>query len=266
MRLRSAWMRIAGLRPPCTETWPTPVTSLRRWAIMVSARSLICAQRDGRRRQRERHHRRVGRVHLGIGRRIGKVARQGRAGGIDGGLQVLRGAVDVAVEVELQGDLADPVGARRRHDRQRGNLAELAFQRRGDQRGHGLGIGAGKLGGHLDGGEVDLGQRSHRQQRITENAAQHHRDPEQGRRDRPRDEGRRDVHGEAVGERVSERRCGPRDVSVGRRPWGPPRAQVLRPRRGGGRGRRVSAPTGVGILARRLLRLRSVGGDGFWSA
>ena len=41
MRLRSAWMRIAGLSPPCTETWPTPVTSLRRCAIMVSARSLI---------------------------------------------------------------------------------------------------------------------------------------------------------------------------------------------------------------------------------
>ena len=41
MRARSAWMRIAGFKPPCTETWPTPVTSLRRWAIMVSARSLI---------------------------------------------------------------------------------------------------------------------------------------------------------------------------------------------------------------------------------
>ncbi len=34
-------MRMAGLSPPCTETWPTPVTSLSRWAIRVSARSLI---------------------------------------------------------------------------------------------------------------------------------------------------------------------------------------------------------------------------------
>ncbi len=34
-------MRIAGLSPPCTETWPTPATSLRRWPIKVSARSLI---------------------------------------------------------------------------------------------------------------------------------------------------------------------------------------------------------------------------------
>ena len=33
-------MRTAGLMPPCTETWPTPVTSLSRCAIRVSARSL----------------------------------------------------------------------------------------------------------------------------------------------------------------------------------------------------------------------------------
>ena len=34
-------MRTAGRMPPCTETWPTPVTSLSRCAIIVSARSLI---------------------------------------------------------------------------------------------------------------------------------------------------------------------------------------------------------------------------------
>jgi hypothetical protein len=33
-------MRIAGRIPPCTETWPTPVTSERRGAMMVSAMSL----------------------------------------------------------------------------------------------------------------------------------------------------------------------------------------------------------------------------------
>ena len=41
-------MRIAGLRPPCTETWPTPVTSLSRCAIMVSARSLSWRSEIGR--------------------------------------------------------------------------------------------------------------------------------------------------------------------------------------------------------------------------
>ena len=39
--------------------------------------------------------------------------------------------------------------------------------------------------------------------------AQHHGDAEQRCRDRPVNEGRRDVHGAAVGERVSERRWGP---------------------------------------------------------
>jgi hypothetical protein len=33
-------MRIAGRMPPCTETWPTPVTSESRGAMMVSAMSL----------------------------------------------------------------------------------------------------------------------------------------------------------------------------------------------------------------------------------
>ena len=63
----------------------------------------------------ERHDRRVGRVHLGIDRRIGQVARQRRAGGIDRRLHVLRGGIDVAVELELQRDLADPERARRGH-------------------------------------------------------------------------------------------------------------------------------------------------------
>ena len=34
-------MRTAGRMPPSTETWPTPDMELKRWAIMVSARSLI---------------------------------------------------------------------------------------------------------------------------------------------------------------------------------------------------------------------------------
>ena len=33
-------MRIAGRILPCTETRPTPVSSLSRWAISVSAMSL----------------------------------------------------------------------------------------------------------------------------------------------------------------------------------------------------------------------------------
>ena len=115
--------------------------------------------------QRQRHDRRVGRVHLGVDRRIGQVARQRRGGGVDRRLHVLRGGVDVAVQIELQRDLADAEGTRRGHRRQRRDLAELALQRRGHQRRHRVGAGAGKLRGHLDGGEVDLRQRRDRQPR-----------------------------------------------------------------------------------------------------
>ncbi len=84
------------------------------------------AQRRRARGQRQRQHRRVGRVHLGIGGRVGKVARQRRGRGVDAGLHVLRGRVDVAVEVELQRDLAEPEGALRRHRRRATGSARTA--------------------------------------------------------------------------------------------------------------------------------------------
>ena len=75
------------------------------------------AQRDRVGGQRQGQDRRVGRVHLGIGRRVGKVLGQRRCCGIDGRLHVLRRGVDVATELELQGDLAEAEGALRRHGR-----------------------------------------------------------------------------------------------------------------------------------------------------
>src|SRR5262249_60158006 len=65
-------------------------------------------ERNGVRRQRQRYDRNVGRIDLGVNWRIGQVLRQGRARRVDGGLDVLGGAVDVAVEIKLQRNLADP--------------------------------------------------------------------------------------------------------------------------------------------------------------
>ena len=144
--------------------------------------------------QRQRDDRRVRRVHLGVGRRIGKIARQRRAGGVDRRLHVLRGAVDVAVEVELQRDLADAERARRGHHRQRRDLAELPLQRRRHQRGDGVGAGAGKLGGDLDGRKVDLRQRRHRQTTSSRASRPAWSRSQQRSRDRPPDERRRDAH------------------------------------------------------------------------
>mgnify|MGYP003911623099 CR=1 FL=1 len=59
------------------------------------------------------------------------------------GLHILGGAVDIARQLELQRDLADPERTRRRHRRQRGDLAELALERRGDECGDRFRIAAG---------------------------------------------------------------------------------------------------------------------------
>ena len=61
-------------------------------------------QRDGVGGEREDEDGRVGRIDLAIGGVRREVRGQLRAGGVDGGLHIARGAVDVAVEVELHGD------------------------------------------------------------------------------------------------------------------------------------------------------------------
>ena len=45
---------------------------------------------------------RIGRIHLAVGGIVGQVGGQIAAGGVDGGLHVARGGIDVAVEIELQ--------------------------------------------------------------------------------------------------------------------------------------------------------------------
>ena len=188
-------MRTAGLMPPSTSTWPTPEMVLMRCAISVSARSDICAQRHRRRGQRERQDRRIGRVHLGVGRRERQSARQRRAGGGDGGLHVLGGGVDVAVERELQRHLATGrATTTRSSSRAPGIWPSWRSSGAGDEVRHRVGIGAGQLRRHLDGREIDLRQRRDRQVHIAEPAGEQRRDGEQRRRDRPADEGRRDAH------------------------------------------------------------------------
>ena len=69
----------------------------RRRVVHLSLRHRV-------RGQREDHDRRVGRIHLAVGRVAGQTARQQAARGIDRSLDVARGAVDVAAQVELQRD------------------------------------------------------------------------------------------------------------------------------------------------------------------
>src|SRR5581483_4700558 len=97
--------------------------------------------------QRDDHDRRIGRVDLAPGWVHRKVGRKVTAGGVDGGLDVARGAVDVAIEVKLEGDASRAEITLGRHFIDAGDVAQLAFERRGDGGSHGFGRGAGQARG-----------------------------------------------------------------------------------------------------------------------
>ena len=76
----------------------------------------------------------------------------------------------------------------RGHGGQAGDLAELAFQRGGDQGLDRFGAGAGELGGDQDGGEVDLRQGRDGQGAVAERAGQQDGERQQPGGDRAGDE------------------------------------------------------------------------------
>ena len=98
-------------------------------------------------------------IDLAIRRIGGKVGRQVRSGGIDAGLHVARGDIDIAAEVELQRDGGGAERTRRGHLGEACDVAELALQGSGDGRCHDLRAGAGQAGGHGNGRKIDLRQR-----------------------------------------------------------------------------------------------------------
>ena len=118
-----------------------------------------------------------------------------------------------AAELELQRDLAGALGALRGHRGQAGDLAELAFQRGGDQGLDGFRAGAGELGDHLDGREIDLRQRRDRQGAIAERAGQQDGERQQPGGDRAGDEGGGDVHFMAAAGRCPVRLADPARTS-----------------------------------------------------
>ena len=130
--------------------------------------------RARRRREREDHDRRLGRVDLAVSRVRAQRRGQVRARGVDRGLHVARGAVDVAVEVELQRDLR----AAARAPDVISFTCEIAPRWRSsgvdDARRHGFGAAARQTRAHRDRREVDLRQRRDRQY---EERAQYPRGP-----------------------------------------------------------------------------------------
>ena len=92
----------------------------------------------------EDHDGRVGGIHFAIGGIGREVRGQISSRGIDGGLDVARRAIDVATEIELNGDGGAAEGAGGSHLRDAGNVAELALERSGDGGGHNFGAASGQ--------------------------------------------------------------------------------------------------------------------------
>ena len=102
---------------------------------------------------------------------MAQAGRQVGARGVDRRLDVARGAVDIAVEPELQRDARRAERALRGHFVDVGDLAEMPLERRGDRGRHRVGARARHVGLNRYDREIDLRQRRHRQLRIAESPA-----------------------------------------------------------------------------------------------
>ncbi len=214
------------------------------------------AQRARVRGQHQGEDRRVGRIDLVVHRRIRQVGRQGAARRVDRRLYVLAGSVDVAALVELDDDRRETGRAVRAHRGDAGDLAELALQRRGHQRGHRRGAGAGILRRHHQARRIDVGQCGDRQRAIADHADQQQRHHQQRGGDRALDEDRGKAHKNVPAVltlRVTRHACRHRrGVAAGSCPaasaWpAPPRwsPAVLRPARAPAPCCRASGGTGL---------------------
>ncbi len=134
-------------------------------------------------------------IGVAAGLDLRKLGRDGRSPGrsvsaaLMRGLHVARGGVDVAGEIELDGDARRAQRAARRQLGHAGDLAEPALERGRDRRRHGLGIGARPAGGDVDGRKIHRRHAGDRQEAVGHHARQQQSDGEQRGADRPADEG-----------------------------------------------------------------------------
>ena len=130
----------------------------------------------------------IGGVDLVIGGRRGHVRRQLARRFADGGLNVLRGGVNVPAERKLDRDLGQTEGADRGHRIHSGDGRELAFEGGGHGRSHRFGTCARQTGLHQNRWIIDAGEVADRQKAITEQAKQKNARHDQGGHDRPANE------------------------------------------------------------------------------
>ena len=186
--LGSTCTRTANLVAPKTFTCATPLRVEMRGAMMVSAYSSTTGKRERGGTETHEQDRLVRRVDLLNRGRRGHAGRQPLQHRGDGVLHVLRGAVDIAVQHELQRDIGLPAPAQGRHRVEAGNGRELPFERRGHRSGHGLRTRAGQRGLHLERRKVDVRQIADGKRAIARDPEQQDRHHHQGGHHRPLDE------------------------------------------------------------------------------
>ncbi len=161
---------------------------------MESAISYNCCCRGRLRGERENDDGRI----RGIGFAPGRIPRQIRGqlatGGIDGGLHVAAGAIDIAAEVKLQNHDGEAELADGSHLVDAGNAAKHALERRGYRRGHGVRTRTRQLGGDLNDRISHFGQGGDRKLTVSERARQKQSEGQQGSRDRTSNEWSRNIH------------------------------------------------------------------------
>ena len=158
------------------------------------------SRRVGRRRHGDDHDRRIGGIDLMIGGVLAQAGRQIDPRRDDGGLDVARRAIDIAIKAELKRDAGRAERALRRHLVDVGDLTQVPLERRRDRGRHGVGACAWHIRLNRDDRKVDLRQRRNRQLRIAQEAAEHDSDREQNRGDGTANEelGKPVVHGVSV--------------------------------------------------------------------
>lgn len=137
---------------------------------------------------REDQHRRrirIGAMIAGIETRCFRQIGPRRA---DSRLDVARGAVEIAPDLEAERDHGLAARGDRLHLRDAGDGAEMTLQRCGDRAGHGLRRAARIAGGDGNDRDTDIRQIGNGQRRQGQKTRQHGGDQKQRRRDRATDE------------------------------------------------------------------------------
>ena len=183
-RLRIDFDANRGQRTPADTDLPHPLNL--RQLLREYRRCNVVELRPRHHIGFERHqkNRHLGRVVFPVSRELRKIGgKESRRSG-DRRLHIARRRVDVAAQLELQGDLGAADGAARSHFGDSGNAGKLLLQRSRHGGRHHLGAGAGQIREHLYGGEVDLRKRRDGQEGIGNRARQRDRGQEQCRGNR----------------------------------------------------------------------------------